>query len=224
MAHLIIGHTTETTARIWVRGDKACSCQTVVHPLGRPRFAKALGEETDFTGVVHVKGLTPGTIYSVEASFSSEPEQKVSGGFQTFPEQPAGRPSSFSFVLSSCNLSVVSINNFLARLLATAGAMTALTSLDLPLQRWRAPRFIWLRWLLRWPLRVVIGLDRQRDPGHHGDKATRSSIHPKSLSQALRDLRFVGHRARQRHVPSGCWRLRLCSRRGERRARVLPVE
>ena len=158
MAHLIIGHTTETTARIWVRGDRPCTCLVTVKPSADPVPPIELGEEEDFTGVVEVKGLTAGALYSVEASFASEPNQKVSGRFQTFPEQPAHRPSSFSFVLSSCNLSVVSINNFLARLLATAGAMTALTSLDLPLQRWRAPRFIWLWWLLRYPLKWGLQL------------------------------------------------------------------
>ena len=158
MPHLIIGHTTETTARIWVRGDKACTCRVVVHPVGGPLPPTALSGETDFTGVVDVTGLTAGTIYTVEASFSSHPQPKVSGRFQTFPEQRADQASSFSFVLSSCNLSAVSINNFLARLLATAGAMTAVTSLDLPLQRWRAPSFKWLRWLLRTPLKILLGV------------------------------------------------------------------
>jgi hypothetical protein len=158
VAHLIIGHTTETTARIWVRGDKACTCRVVLHPSGDPVPPAVLNGDTDFSGVVDVTGLTAGTIYIVEATFFSRPNQKVSGRFQTFPNHPHDQPSSFSFVLSSCNLSVVSINNFLARLLATAGAMTALTSLDLPLQRWRAPRFRWLRWLLRNPLKIGLGL------------------------------------------------------------------
>src|SRR5688572_21765285 len=77
MAHLIIGHTTETTARIWVRGNKACTCSVVLHPSARDPLPVALGEDTDFTGVVHVTGLTAGTTYTVEASFSSEPDQKV---------------------------------------------------------------------------------------------------------------------------------------------------
>lgn len=158
MAHLIIGHTTETTARIWVRGDNAGTCEVAVLPPADPVPNVELREETDFTGVVDVTGLTPGIVYKVEASFSSRSRQSVLGTFRAFPTQPANQPSSFSFVLSSCNLSVVSINNFLARLLATAGAMTALTSLDLPLQRWRAPRFRWVRGLLRSPLRRLLNI------------------------------------------------------------------
>ncbi len=76
----------------------------------------------------------------------------------------------FSFVLSSCNLSVVSINNFLALLAATAGTSLANSSLDLPVDRWKAP---WLRTLLRWPLKgglwliawAVIWSTRIKQPG-----------------------------------------------------------
>lgn len=32
MAQLIIGHTTDTTARIWVRGDKSFDCTLTIDP------------------------------------------------------------------------------------------------------------------------------------------------------------------------------------------------
>jgi phosphodiesterase/alkaline phosphatase D-like protein len=159
MAQLIIGHTTETTARIWVRGDRACTCEVAVRAAGDPTVQRIpLGDETDDTGIVDFENLTADTQYAVTATFRAFRKQEVHGRFRTLRRPIDGTPLSFSFVLSSCNLSVVSINNFLALLLASAGAATAMSSLDLPVERWRAPRFAWLWHLVRWPLKWLLGL------------------------------------------------------------------
>lgn len=165
MAHLIIGHTTETTARIWVRGDKCHrTCEVAIQPTGDRALQRIhlyqrirLFQETDYTGTVDFGDLLADTEYRVTATLSPEPKQEIHGRFHTIARPPDGRPLSFSFVLSSCNLSVVSINNFLALLLATAGSSVASTSLTFPLERWQWP-IVWLRRLARPVLKFSLGL------------------------------------------------------------------
>ena len=145
MPHVIIGHTTDTTARIWVRGDKSHpTCSLTLRPGLGAELAISLSESTDYTGTFDIKGLTRATTYDVTASFATQPGAAtvVVGRFRTFPEQQPGKPFSFSFVLSSCNLSVVNINNLLALIAAAAGTSVAMSSLDIPAERWRWP---WLR-------------------------------------------------------------------------------
>lgn len=158
MPQVIIGHTTDTTARIWVRGNKShvrCSLTLRPEPADRPE-AITLSESTDYTGTFDVKGLTAATPYAVTASFGPDLSGSAiaRGRFQTFPKQVLGEPFSFSFVLSSCNLSVVNINNLLALITAAAGTSVARSSLDLPAERWRWP---WLR-LGRKPLKWALYL------------------------------------------------------------------
>jgi PhoD-like phosphatase len=156
MAHLIIGHTTESTARIWIRGNrKRRRCNVVLQPGDDLEKLVRCEEGSDYTGIVDFERLTPGIEYTVTATFSPESEV-VHGRFCT-PDVPLnGTPLGFSFVLSSCNLSVVSINNFLAFLLATTGTSVANTSLENQPDRWNAPRFMWLRRLWRWALKKSL--------------------------------------------------------------------
>jgi PhoD-like phosphatase len=158
MAHLIIGHTSERSARIWVRGDIFRSaCRVCVESDNAKRAKKhiRLRRRDDYTGVVEFGDLKPGTPYSVTAMFSPL-RAKAVGSFTTFALSNDGSPVQFSFILSSCNLSVVSIDNFLAFLLAVAGTSVGRTALDLPVRRWRHPSFFWLWAVLRMPLRLLL--------------------------------------------------------------------
>jgi hypothetical protein len=116
-----------------------------------------LGKSADYTGTIAVGNLTAGTRYSVTATFPQSPAQTVLGRFETFPGRIDGKPVGFSFVLSSCNLSVISINNFLALLLATSGTSAGMNSLDLPLGRWRWPGPLWIRRPVKWILERGLG-------------------------------------------------------------------
>lgn len=174
MPHLIIGHTTDTTTRIWVRGDrKSTTCEVVLRSAGGDKSQTLiLVPAHDYTGTRDFSELTPGEEYSVVAKFS--PSNLVAHGrVRLMTEVSKDGLEPFSFVLSSCNLSVVSINNFLALLAATTGTSLADSSLDLPVERWTEPRYTWLRsplrWLLRCGLEKIAGLvywsTRIKQPG-----------------------------------------------------------
>lgn len=155
MAQLIIGHTTDTTARIWVQADKCHYCEVTVDPPHAQSIGKSLSRETDYTVIVNFTELRPKTIYTVQATFSPD-SGPVLGRFRTMASREGEQPLSFSFVLSSCNLTVISINNLLAYLLAAAGTTAAVFSLDLPLDRWKWFGPVWLRGLLKRPLRLMV--------------------------------------------------------------------
>ncbi len=154
MPHLIIGHSTDTTTRIWVRGDsKSRTCKVGLRTLaGEKSQTLELLPEHDYTGTTDFTDLEPGAEYLVLANFSPL-SASVHGRVRMMNSVLPELAESFSFVLSSCNLSVVSINNFLALLAATAGTALATSSLDRPVERWKAPRLMWLRLPLRWLLR-----------------------------------------------------------------------
>ena len=174
MPHLIIGHTTDTTTRIWVRGDRtSTTCEVALSDGGGEKSQTLLLlSEHDYTGTTYFDALAPGAAYSVIAKFSPS-GAKIHGRVRLIREVSHDGLEPFSFVLSSCNLSVVSINNFLALLATTAGTSLANSSLDLPVERWKAPPFLWLRSLLRLPLRIgfrlmagaVIWFTRIKQPG-----------------------------------------------------------
>jgi hypothetical protein len=65
---------------------------------------------------------------------------------------PKSAPYSFSFVLSSCNLPVVRINDLMAFLLGVGGSAVAMSSLELPPERWTFPTWVptWSRKVLGW--------------------------------------------------------------------------
>ncbi len=160
MASLIVGHTTETIARIWVRGDGLHQhCRIVLeadreHGDQRSHTADvSLSADSDNTAIADLHGLAAGTTYEVTATFSPSPRQRVRGRVRTVPRAVDGKPLEFSFVLSSCNLSIISINNLLAYLLAAGGTTVGASSLDLPIDRWMHPRLAWLWRVLRYPIK-----------------------------------------------------------------------
>lgn len=184
MGHLIIGDTTERSVRLWLRGserERRCvATLTRVRATARAAHGNHAGdtpdrhddrrgpdadpapktlvfaEPTDYTGTLTFSGLCADTEYRISVRFDDSTNE-VPGRVRTFPCRPSATapPVSFSFVLSSCNLSVVSINNFLAMLLAIFGTSLGNSSLSLPFERWRWPD-AWLRPLLR-PL-LSVGL------------------------------------------------------------------
>src|ERR1041384_2781307 len=104
MPDLVVGPTTETSARIWVRGDKDLdTCDLSLTRAGRDRQVApkriALSAADDYTGVVDFHGLEAGTDYAVKAEFT--PLQIVEGRVRTFRGVRAEPKAKFSFVLSS---------------------------------------------------------------------------------------------------------------------------
>ncbi len=114
MPRLIIGHITDTEAKIWVRGDGPYpnAFVQVSAPEGDLPEKKILLEERHFfTGSVEFTGLKPGTKHRCLVQYgrtpNTPPAQRVdfghcSGEFRTFPKP--GEASSVTFMLGSCNL------------------------------------------------------------------------------------------------------------------------
>ena len=113
MANLIIGHTTETTARVWVRGSRwRRRCEITLDPADARARRIRLSSANDYCGVVEFDRSTPGRRYAVTASFSllnagfPGLNRSVSGCVRTIQRPEDGKRLRFSFVLSSCNLSI----------------------------------------------------------------------------------------------------------------------
>lgn len=90
----MVGHTTESTSRIWVRADGACEMhveagavstgQTVVSESIR------LGGDDNYCGSVEVKGLSPRTAYSYRVFLDgAEQDRAVRQAFTTYPRPGA---------------------------------------------------------------------------------------------------------------------------------------
>jgi phosphodiesterase/alkaline phosphatase D-like protein len=123
--------------------------------VNRQPFQVVLDPATDYTATVDVEGLEPGIDYIVHAVFAPS-EFHVRGRLCTMRKSDEGDPDAFSFVLSSCNLSIVSINDFLSFLAASGGISLARSSLRLPFHRWKRPRIDWLKRLIRFLLDTAI--------------------------------------------------------------------
>ena len=142
MPHVIIGHTSSDSVQVWVKGDASSTrCELTLQPPPREQPATIrLHSHNDYTGTIPVRGLEPERDYAVVATFSPS-GTLVRGRIRTFKKLAAADEAvSFSFILSSCNLSIVSINDFLARMAATAGAAFAASSMDIAPYRWRWPK------------------------------------------------------------------------------------
>lgn len=164
MAGLIIGHTDHKSVRVWIRGDRGYSRAKIsVWPAdsdpGEPltKESEKLKKESDYTGIVQLDGLTSATEYRLEAEFSGRippwKRHRLKGRFHTFPDPNDGRET-FSFLLGSCNISVVKINN----LLGLATAMAGQRATDLALRRKPEGRFRKLKLAGFWVLRRVVSL------------------------------------------------------------------
>jgi PhoD-like phosphatase len=153
VGRLIVGHTTDRCARIWVQGSRRYpSVRLVVRPAGQAETDRvmeregAVLEERDYTACFDFDSLEPSTAYEVSAAFihrkagcllpPSSP--RATGVFTTFPCDPRSSEP-FSFLLGSCNLAVVAINNLAAQALELVGFYLAERSLDRPIPERRPP-------------------------------------------------------------------------------------
>lgn len=114
MARLIIGHVTDTTAKIWVRGK--CFFHWAHISLSQNgKHIKTekleLQERHGYTGCMEFKGLKARTDYTCEVAFGPSKDTKsfllidfgnCRGKFTTAPNSADKTP--FSFLLGSCNL------------------------------------------------------------------------------------------------------------------------
>jgi hypothetical protein len=137
---IVIGHTTNESVKIWVRGDEARRSVRVTVTEGAAGAQRdsqekvlELKADDDFTGVVPFGPLHPQRRYSVEAHFTrsgaganGDDTKPVKGSFRTFPQEEAP----FSFLHGSCHLSTITVNNTLALAAGASGTKAVRASLD----------------------------------------------------------------------------------------------
>lgn len=167
---LIIGHTTDKSSWIWVRGDRrnrllrveleALDCTE----SGRAKPAKKVkpimvkvASKNDYTAVArfdsgfqHSKSyeLQPSTSYKVVLQ-SVRGSQKVEGQLRTFPKQ--GATASFRFLHGSCNLPTARLTALGSTAIGLLGSAATKNALQLPISEWKKNHVPWyVRWL-RWP-------------------------------------------------------------------------
>lgn len=113
MARLIVGHTTNKTATVWVRGDARYPNAFVTLWGGRSPKEETISLEArhGYTGAVEFGGLKQRASYTVKVRFgrapNQPPHQRIEFGhcraqFTTFA--PTNAKPQFSFILGSCNL------------------------------------------------------------------------------------------------------------------------
>jgi phosphodiesterase/alkaline phosphatase D-like protein len=188
MAELIIGHTTHDAARIWIRGDRKrrfarVTLEAAKRPI--PSGPIELSADDDFTGATSIGGLDPATEYTVSARFASTRRRlDRSGGFlerhgrlRTFPEPRSDAP--FSFLLGSCNLSIVTLSNLGSLAAGGGGVLAAAQSLERQVEGravWKLAlaladglvRLVYAAWLalqvVAFPLRWLRARLARKDP------------------------------------------------------------
>ena len=183
---LIVGHTTDQSARIWVRGDPRNPRLTVeIEALGcaegcADKFTKEIevGPKGDYTGVADFDELEADKPYVVRVS-SAMTRDRLEGRLQTFSAQGAAAP--LRFLHGSCNLPTARLAALGSMAVALLGSAATENALDLPWSEWerhRIPRCLErllsrpavrdrllrpLRWASRLP-RLVVGLTRFAQP------------------------------------------------------------
>lgn len=134
MANVIIGHTTDCSARIWLRGGRR---QTrVLVRLHNPGDLEEKHSETvrlprsrDRIACVDFNGLKAQTPYMVEARFVYAPWRSIRelpdecalGRFRT-AANGAAQPSQLMFLFGSCNLTNIKVNNVLGLVVGVIGS------------------------------------------------------------------------------------------------------
>jgi alkaline phosphatase D len=90
----LVGHTTDSTSRIWVRADRACEARVRVTAGGsNRRFVSdpfSLTEEGNYCGSVRVEGLSPATKYTYAVLLDRQEQPcSVPQTFTTYPRPGA---------------------------------------------------------------------------------------------------------------------------------------
>lgn len=105
---MIIGHLTDTTARVWIQGSESHPSATVtltdIHGTTQKQRL-ALRADRCFTGVVDFEDLAPDTGHTCLLLLQGSPgthDKASRGGFRTFPKANT-TPRDFTFGLVSCN-------------------------------------------------------------------------------------------------------------------------
>jgi len=115
MPNLIIGHTTNNSAKIWVRGSRRWPFafidvySTSGTKVGNTRVIE-LDEDDFYTGVVSCKRLNTNQAYQVKVAFgksaSTPKDERIREAYTTgtFRTYPVTGVQNFKFMLGSCNL------------------------------------------------------------------------------------------------------------------------
>lgn len=113
MSHLIIGHVTETTARIWVRGRLTAVEARLSYRVEGSRSAREtrvadLPIHRDFITVFELENLRPDTRYECELAYANgSPPPVHKGRFRTAPRGER----EMTFLLGSCCYSKLGVLN-----------------------------------------------------------------------------------------------------------------
>ena len=159
---LIIGDTTDSSTRIWVRGDARLRfVRIALLAAARRSVDIALSSTEDYTDVATFTGLDASTPYDVVARFAPSRAAldtdalERRGSLRTFPR--LGEPTAFSFLLGSCNLSTTRLSSLYAFVVGLLGASAVRRSLNRPVDTWYWPPVVWARYPLRWLGRWLAG-------------------------------------------------------------------
>ncbi len=178
---LIVGHTTNNSAWIWVRGDRSdrhfeVELEQVSPPASddaRPPVRRvSVRRADDYTGVVRFDSvLEHSTRYKVKLR-SLRLTRYLDGQLRTFPERD--HPVPFRFLHGSCNLSAPRLTALAATALGAFGSAATNNALKLPPSEWDPyqlpfclrllgrPPLRWLfTWLVKWMNVAVVGFTRQ---------------------------------------------------------------
>lgn len=182
---LIVGHTTDTEASVWVRGGERARLLHVTatripedddEPIVEARGGVRVYAEHDYTGVIRLQKLEPNRGYLL--ALHAPGMNPVNGSFQTFPTP--GSPKSFEFLHGSCNLPIARLTSLGATAAGLVGGEAMFQSLKRPTSEWETrlmPRqWLWAAWppvrpFTRWVLqkasyapRAVMSLTQFEQP------------------------------------------------------------
>jgi phosphodiesterase/alkaline phosphatase D-like protein len=134
MVNVIIGHTTDRSARIWLRGNRRTPWARVCLEGEQQELVDQhelrLQRSRDYTGLVDFTYLEPQTTYTVRADFTSRSwlrrpriERAPLGQFRTAPSSATdSREPQLTFIFGSCNLTNVKVNNVLGLVAGVIGS------------------------------------------------------------------------------------------------------
>ena len=159
--HLIVGHIDRNSAIVWFRGSRKY-VQAYLSLNDGPEHLTTLSTVNDYTAVHRFKELEPGRAYKVKlrlcTGFAYQRQLLAKATFKTAPAEDAF--DRFSFLLGSCNLSVVAINHLIGQALQLLGFFVARQSLKrVKPERTKTvrPKESSIRQIFRWLARTPLG-------------------------------------------------------------------